>query len=40
MIKKQIKIIKIKTKVNIKSNSKGWNWKINSLRTKFDIINK
>jgi hypothetical protein len=27
MIKKQIKIIKIKTKVNIKSNSKGWNWK-------------
>jgi len=47
---KQITIIKIKTKVNIKINLKGWNWKkniqnkiyiaIKSLRTKFDIISK
>ena len=26
---KQITIIKIKTKINIKLNSKGWNWKTN-----------
>jgi len=47
---KQIIIIKIRTKINIKLNSKGWNWKkniqkniyiaIKSLKIKFDIISK
>jgi hypothetical protein len=47
---KQITIIKMRTKVNIKIKFKGWNWKkniqnkiyitIKSLITKFDIISK
>ena len=36
--KKQIIIIKMRTKVNIKLNFKGWNWKKNIQNKKYIYI--